>query len=59
LLFTDWRLDQTGLAAAIVALVAGGVMWVTLRVRGRLSAPLLLLQGVFYVGYVAYVLTKI
>jgi cation:H+ antiporter len=59
LLFTDWRLDQTGLIAAIVALVAGGVLWVTLRVRGRLSAPLLLLQGVFYVGYVAYVLTRI
>jgi cation:H+ antiporter len=59
LLFTEWRLDQTGLTAAVVALAAGGVLWVTLRVRGRLSAPLLLFQGVFYVGYVAYVLTKI
>jgi cation:H+ antiporter len=59
LLFTEWKLDQTGLVAAVVALVAGGVLWVTLRFRGRLSAPLLLLQGVFYVGYVAYVLTRI
>jgi len=53
LLFTEWRLDQTGLIAAVIALAAGGVLWATLRFRGRLSAPLLLLQGVFYVGYVA------
>ena len=52
--------SRTGaLAAALVALVAGGVLWLTLRFRGRLSAPLLLLQGVFYVGYVAYVITKV
>jgi len=31
----------------------------TLRIRGRLSARLLLLQGVFYVAYVAYVATKL
>jgi cation:H+ antiporter len=59
LLFTEWRLDQTGLVAAVIALVAGGVLWATLRLRGRLSARLLLLQGVFYVGYVGYVLTRI
>ena len=56
LLFTDWRLEGTALSAAIVALAAGGVLWLTLRFRGRLSAPLLLFQGFFYVGYVAYVL---
>jgi cation:H+ antiporter len=59
LLFTEWRLDQTGLVAAVIALAAGGVLWATLRFRGRLSAPLLLIQGVFYVGYVAYVLKRI
>jgi cation:H+ antiporter len=59
LLFTDWKLEGTGAVAAGVALVAGGVLWATLRFRGRLSAPLLLFQGVFYVGYVAYVLTRI
>ena len=59
LLLTPWELSGTGLVAACTALVAGGVLWLTLRIRGRLSAPLLLLQGVFYVGYVAYVLTKI
>jgi hypothetical protein len=35
------------------------VLYLTLRIRQRMSAPLLLLQGVFYVGYVSYVLTKI
>ena len=59
LLLTPWELSGTGLIAACTALAAGGVMWITLRVRGRLSARLLLFQGVFYVGYVGYVLTQI
>jgi cation:H+ antiporter len=59
LLLTPWELRGTALVAAVVALVAGGVLWLSLRVRGRLSAPLLLLQGVFYVGYVGYVLTRL
>jgi cation:H+ antiporter len=59
LLFTDWQLHGTALFAALVALAAGGVLWLTLRFRKRLSAPLLLFQGVFYVGYVAYVLKHI
>ena len=59
LLFTPWQLDQTSLVAGVVALAAAGVLWTTLRLRGRLSAPLLLFQGVFYVGYVVYVLRRI
>jgi cation:H+ antiporter len=59
LVLTPWELTGTALVAACTALVAGGVMWLTLRIRGRLSARVLLLQGVFYVGYVGYVLTKI
>jgi cation:H+ antiporter len=59
LLLTPWVLRGSALVAAVVALAAGGVLWLSLRVRGRLSAPLLLVQGVFYVGYVAYVLTRI
>jgi hypothetical protein len=42
-----------------VALLAGSVLYLTLRFRGRLSAPLLLVQGVFYLFYVGYVLTKL
>jgi cation:H+ antiporter len=59
LLLTPWVLEGPALVAALTALAAGGVLWLTLRVRGRLSAPLLLGQGIFYVGYVAYVLTRI
>jgi cation:H+ antiporter len=59
LLFTPWELAGEALVAALIALAAGSVVYLTLRLRERLSAPLLLLQGVFYVGYVAYVLTKI
>jgi cation:H+ antiporter len=59
LLLTPWELAHEALVAAVVALLAGSVLYVTLRVRGRLSARLLLLQGVFYVAYVAYVATKL
>jgi cation:H+ antiporter len=59
LLFTPWDLTGEALVAALIALAAGSVLYLTLRIRQRMSAPLLLLQGVFYVGYVSYVLTKI
>jgi cation:H+ antiporter len=59
LLFTPWELHSEALVAAIVALLAGSVLYLTLRIRGRLTAPLLLIQGVFYVAYVGYVLTKL
>jgi cation:H+ antiporter len=59
LLLTPWELAHEALVAATVALAAGSVLYLTLRVRGRLSAPLLLVQGVFYVGYVAYVVTRL
>ncbi len=59
LLFTPWALSGEALVAALVALAAGSVLYLTLRIRNRMSAPLLLVQGVFYVGYVGYVLTRI
>jgi len=59
LLFTPWELSHEALVAAVVALLAGSVLYLTLRFRGGLSAPLLLIQGVFYVLYVGYVLTKL
>ena len=59
LLFTPWELAHEALVAAAVALAAGSVLYLTLRFRGRLSAPLLLVQGVFYVFYVGYVVTKL
>jgi cation:H+ antiporter len=59
LLLTPWHLEGPALVAALIALAAGSVLWLTVRFRGRLTARLLLLQGVFYVGYVAYVVTRL
>jgi cation:H+ antiporter len=63
LLLTDWRFagseNLDSLVAAAVALAAGSVLWITVKVRGRLAARLLLLQGVFFAGYVAFVLARI
>jgi cation:H+ antiporter len=59
LLLTPWRLRDEALVAAVIALAAGSVLWLSVRFRGRLTARLLLLQGVFYAGYVAYVITRL
>ena len=63
LLLTPWRFTGAGnldsLVAALVALCAGSVLWLTVMVRRRLSAKLLLIQGVFYAGFVAFVLARL
>jgi cation:H+ antiporter len=59
LLLTPWHLEGPSLVAAVIALLAGGVLWLQVRFRARLTARWLLLQGIFYVGYVAYVLTTL
>ena len=59
LLLTPWHLEGQALVAAIIALVAGGTLWLQVRFRARLTGPLLLLQGIFYVGYVTYVITTL
>ncbi|HXJ66576.1 MAG TPA: sodium:calcium antiporter [Actinomycetota bacterium] len=56
LLLTPWHLTQDALIAALVAYAAAAFLLVQLLVRNRLTAPLLLLQGVLYGGYVAYVI---
>jgi cation:H+ antiporter len=58
LLLTPWHLAHEALVAALIALAAGSVLWLQIRFRRRLTGPLLLLQGVFYIGYVSYVATK-
>jgi cation:H+ antiporter len=59
LLLTPWKLTGDALAAAVTALAAGTVLWVTLRIRGTFGARLLLLQGVFYAGFVTYVIVRL
>jgi cation:H+ antiporter len=59
LLFTSWRLDAVAGVAAGVTLIAALALYAQARLRGRLVGWLLLAQGTFYAGYVAYVLTRI
>jgi hypothetical protein len=59
LLLTPWRLEMGSVIAGLVALAAAGILLGTLLVRGRLSARLLLCQGVLYAAYVAYVLSRL
>ena len=59
LLLTPWNLTDEALVAALVALVAGSVLYVTMRLRGKFQAWVLLLQGFFYAAFVGYVLTKV
>ena len=59
LLFTPWKLEGDGLVAALVALVAAGIVFATITVRRRVPAWLLLANGLFYAGYVAYVVARL
>jgi cation:H+ antiporter len=59
LVLTPWRLTADSLVAALVAFVAAAFLLGSLLVRNRLTAPLLMVQGVLYVGYVVYVLTRL
>lgn len=58
LLLTSWHLAHEALVAAVIALVAGSVLWLTIRFRGRFSARMLLLQGAFFAAYVIYVVSR-
>jgi cation:H+ antiporter len=59
LLLTPWRLTGDALVAAIVALAAGSILWITVKVRGSLGARLLLAQGALFAGYTVYVLARL
>jgi cation:H+ antiporter len=63
LLLTPWSLTgaahRDALISAVVALVAGAVLWITIKIRGTLAASLLLAQGILYGGYVIYVVSRL
>ena len=59
LLLTPWRLTHDALIAAVISLAAGAWLYVAIRLVRTLPAWLLLLQVVLYVGYLAYVLTRL
>jgi cation:H+ antiporter len=58
LLLTPWHLAHEGLVAAVIALVAGSVLWLTIRLRGAFSAWILLAQGALWLGYLVYVVVR-
>lgn len=59
LLLTPWRLGGDALVAAIIALFAGSVLWLTIKLRGSLGAPLLLANGALFAAYAVYVIAKV
>ena len=59
LLLTPWHLAHEALVGAVLGLTAGSILYVTMRVRRRFGGLLLLAQGLFYLGYVVYVLVVV
>jgi cation:H+ antiporter len=55
LIFTSWRLDETGLVSGALALISGTVFYLTLRIRHGLTWWSLGGAGTMYVAYLAYV----
>ena len=59
LLLTPWHLGHEALVAAVLGLCAGSILYLTMRIRGSFGGFLLMAQGLFYFGYVVYVLTVV
>jgi len=59
MLFTDWELTETALVSAGVALLSTGIVYLSLKKRGELSAYVLARAGLLWVGFVAYVVVKL
>ncbi len=55
LLFTDWRLTPAGLVSGVLALTAGLVLYLTVRIRGGLKWWSLCGAGTLYAAYLVYV----
>lgn len=56
ILVTDWTLDHAALASAVIAIASALVAWFELRRRGQLSPYALMIGGIFYLAWLAYVL---
>jgi cation:H+ antiporter len=51
-LFTPWNLAPLDLFAVVLALASGGLVYLTLRLSGKLRAGRLMLGGLFYLAFV-------
>jgi len=54
--FTPWHLTEPAVVAAACGLAASVIMLIGLKVRKRLHAVQLLFSGLFYFGFIAYVI---
>jgi cation:H+ antiporter len=52
ILFTPWNLATLDLFAVVLALASGGLVYLTLRLSGKLRAGGLMLGGLFYAAFV-------
>jgi cation:H+ antiporter len=52
ILFTPWNLAPLDLFAVVLALASGGLVYLTLRLSGKLRAGRLMLGGLFYLAFV-------
>jgi cation:H+ antiporter len=57
--FTDWELSDTALVSVCVALVSGGIVYLSICRNGLLSATTLARSGLLWIGFVIFVVTKI
>lgn len=55
ILLTPWRLGTLEIVAALLAILSAGTVYLTFRLRRKVSARLLLLSGTYYVLYFVYV----
>jgi cation:H+ antiporter len=55
---TPWELGRYAVVAALLALASGGIAWVGLHIRKRISWPTLALGLPFYIAFVAFVIVE-
>jgi cation:H+ antiporter len=57
--FTTWELTEAALVSASIALASTGIVYISLVQLGQLSATVLARAGLFWIGFVAYVVVKL
>jgi cation:H+ antiporter len=57
--FTDWELTNTALVSAAIALASTGIVYMSIRNRGYLSAYVLARAGLLWVAFVTYVVVML
>jgi cation:H+ antiporter len=58
MVLTDWKLDNQALAVIVVALGSAAAVWGSMLWKKRLSPYVLLMGGVFYAGYLWWVIGR-